>query len=51
MIGRISRFMTRFVSRVASRSTDLCHVADIANIRDRALVNTTNADQHGENVG
>ena len=22
-----------------------------ANFRDRALVNTTNADQHGENVG
>ncbi len=39
-----------FCQPVASQSTDLCHVADIANIRDRALVNTTNADQHGENV-
>ncbi len=51
MIGHLSRFITRFVISVASRSTDLCHIADIANIRDRALVNTTNADQHGENVG
>lgn len=51
MIGRISRFMTRFVSRWLPDPLDLCHVADIANIRDRALVNTTNADQHGENVG
>lgn len=50
MIGRISRFMTRFVSRWLP-DPDLCHVADVANIRDRALVNTTNADQHGENVG
>ncbi|MDO1782896.1 hypothetical protein Q2339_00005, partial [Escherichia coli] len=28
---------------MASRSTDLCHVADIANIRDRALVNSKRA--------
>ena len=45
MIGRISRFMTRFVSRW------LPDPLIFANIRDRALVNTTNADQHGENVG
>lgn len=34
-------FYDAFCQPVASRSTDLCHVADIANIRDRALVNTT----------
>ena len=44
-------FYDAFCQPVASRSPDLCHVADVANIRDRALVNTTNADQHGENVG
>ncbi len=46
MIGRISRFMTRFVSRWLPDPLIFAML-----LRDRALVNTTNADQHGENVG
>ena len=51
MIGRISRFMTRFVSRWLPDPLIFAMLLTLLNVRDRALVNTTNADQHGENVG
>lgn len=50
MIGRISRFMTRFVSRWLPDPLIFAMLLTLLTFVI-ALVNTTNADQHGENVG